>query len=79
MATSIVKPKVSNTPNIKRGDLVIGKVHGAVILVSGVDGNVLAGVVINGGNMGETVGQLYTTLLADNYKPFTGSVTLTQD
>lgn len=79
MATSIVKPKVSKAPNIKRGDLVIGDVNGAVILVSEVDGNVLAGIVINGGNMGENVGQLYSTLSDDNYKPFTGSVTFTQD
>lgn len=79
MATSIVKPKVSKAPAIKRGDLVIGKVHGAVILVSGVDGNVLAGVVINGGDTEVAVGQLYTALDADNYKPFTGYVTLTQN
>lgn len=77
MATSIVKPKVSKAPDIKRGDLVIGEVNGAVILVSEVDGNVLAGIVINGGNMGENVGKLYTTLSDDNYKPFTGSVTFT--
>ena len=79
MATSIVKPKVSKDTTIKRGDLVIGKAHGVVILVSGVDGNVLDGVVVNGGRLGKPIGQLYTTLLDNNYKPFTGSVTLTQD
>lgn len=79
MATSIVEPKVPKAPTIKRGDLVIGKLQGAVVLVSGVDGNVLAGVVINGGAMLEEVGKRYTTLSTENYKLFIGSVTLTQD
>lgn len=79
MATSIVKPKVSNTPTIKRGDLVIGKRYGSVILVTRNTDGVLSGVLVNGGNSGEAVGQHHTNLSSDNYNPFTGSVTLTQE
>lgn len=79
MATSIVKPQITKIPTIKRGDLIIGKVHGSVILVTFASCDELKGVVVHGGNRGEPVGQYYTTLSDENYKPFTGSVTLTQD